>query len=569
MFGHKDKITAEAASDGRVHLHDYKHWIKFSGPHRRADETDRKCSRLNLCGKGGKTKYTPHTSTFPGVPRMKICILITGSRGDVQPFIALGKALQAEPYNHTVRIGTHGTFRNFVREHGLDFFSIGGDPEQLMAYMQKNPGIIPGLDSIKAGDVAARKQEIEEMLMGAWKACTEAADPYDLEHADSKTPPEPWVADAIISNPATYASLHIAERLAIPLHMMFTMPWSPTASFPHPLAQLDSSRTDRARLNYLSYTQIEAITWLGLVDIINRFRRNALGLDLIDPSWGTKIIPHLKIPFTYCWSPALIPKPADWGDHIGVSGFFFLKTANTYQPDPELKAFLDAGPPPVYIGFGSIVVDDPTKFTKLIFDAVKHAGVRALVSRGWSKIGGDEVPENVFMLGNVPHDWLFNHVSAVVHHGGAGTCAIGLKLACPTVVVPFFGDQFWWAGIIARAGAGPKAVPYKDLTADKLAENIKAALQPEVKARAKELAQKMEKEDGVKAAVEQFHHFQHTRQFACYICPEDTAVWRLRRTNIQLGTTATAVLIKTGKVRADQFKLYVSLQCAQTPLTVI
>lgn len=232
-----------------------------------------------------------------------------------------------------------------------------------------------------------------------------------------------------------------------------------------------------------------------------------------------------------------------------------MDKASTYKPDPELQSFLDAGPPPIYIGFGSIVVDDPPKFTKLIFDAVKKAGVRALVSRGWSKIGGDDVPENIFMLGNVPHDWLFQHVSAVVHHGGAGTCAIGLKLACPTVIVPFFGDQFWWAGIVERAGAGPKAVPYKDLTADKLADNITKALQPEVKAKAQELAKRMEKEDGVKTAAEQFHDLQQVRQYACFICPEETAVWRIRHTNIQLGASATTVLVKTGKLRPRQLKL--------------
>lgn len=297
MSGQRDQAKVEASGDGRVRLNSFKHWIKAPGPGRQVDGDDRKCSQLNLFGKR-RREYTPIPSHFKGVPRMDICILITGSRGDNQPFIALGKALQAEPYNHNVRIGTHPNFRESIKENGLDFFSIGGDPEKLMSYMQKNPGIIPGLDSIKAGDIAARKNELEEMLMGSWKACTEAADAYELQHWDSKTPPKPFVADAIISNPATYASLHIAERLCIPLHMMFTMPWSPTAAFPHPLAQLDSSRTDRGRLNYFSYTQMEAITWLGLADIINRFRKNALGLDPIDPTWGTKIFPHLKIPFT-------------------------------------------------------------------------------------------------------------------------------------------------------------------------------------------------------------------------------------------------------------------------------
>lgn len=128
-------------------------------------------------------------------------------------------------------------------------------------------------------------------------------------------------------------------------------------------------------------------------------------------------------------SPALIPKPEDWGHHIFISGFYFLSLASSYTPDPKLEEWLKAGPPPVYIGFGSIVVEDPDAMTKLIFEAVKKTGVRALVSKGWGGFGGDElsIPDYIFMLGNVPHDYLFKHVSAVVHHGGAGTTAAGSK----------------------------------------------------------------------------------------------------------------------------------------------
>lgn len=124
----------------------------------------------------------------------------------------------------------------------------------------------------------------------------------------------------------------------------------------------------------------------------------------------------------YSRSPALIPKPKDWGPNIDISGFYFLSLANNYQPEPDLAEFLAAGPPPVYIGFGSIVVEDPNAMTDLIFEAVRKTGQRALVSKGWGGFGGDEMdkPDGVFMLGNCPHDWLFKHVSCVVHHGGAG-----------------------------------------------------------------------------------------------------------------------------------------------------
>jgi UDP:flavonoid glycosyltransferase YjiC (YdhE family) len=541
----------EFLQDGRVRLdtsrlHDHFHVVR-SGIER---SVKNKRAKITF---GTHVQKCERLQPFVGAPRMNIAILITGSRGDVQPFIALGKKLQES--GHRVRIGTHGNFRELVKDNGLEFYSIGGDPELLMAYMVKNPGVLPSLDSVKAGDVGSRKADLEEMLMGAWRACTESCDEHDRkEHIDPHQI-RPFVADAIISNPPTYASLHIAERLAIPLHFMFTMPWSPTTAFPHPLAQMDSSRTDAGVRNYLSYTQIELLTCIGLTDIINRFRRRTLLLEPVDPTWGTNLVPRLKVPFTYCWSPALIPKPADWGAHIGVSGFFFLPSDSTYQPDPKLQAFLDAGELPVYIGFGSIVIDDPDSFTKLILEAVKKAGVRALVSKGWSNVGGTDVPDNIFLLGNVPHDWLFQRVSAVVHHGGAGTCAIGLALGRPTVIVPFFGDQFWWAGIVQRAGAGPQAVPYKKLTSDNLADNIREALKPETKAKAQELSEKMKGEDGVSVAAEQFHNLQSTKKFACFLCPDRTSVWRVRRTNVNLSAFAVAVLTKHGRIQPRDIKL--------------
>lgn len=143
-------------------------------------------------------------------------------------------------------------------------------------------------------------------------------------------------------------------------------------------------------------------------------------------------------------SPALVPKPRDWKNNIDVVGFYFLNLATDFKPADDLAKFLADGPPPVYIGFGSVVVEDSAVMTKTIFDAVERAGLRALVSAGWGGLGGVDVPSNIFILGNVPHDWLFEHVCAVVHHGGAGTTAIGLKKGKPTLVVPFFGDQPFW-----------------------------------------------------------------------------------------------------------------------------
>ncbi|KAH0334765.1 UDP-Glycosyltransferase/glycogen phosphorylase, partial [Aureobasidium melanogenum] len=511
-----------------------------------------------------KDDFVPDLQGFEGVPRMNIAVLITGSRGDVQPFVALGQVLTKPPYNHRVRICTHPNFKDFVEENGLEFFSIGGDPEKLMSYMVRNPGVLPSLESMKAGDVGDRRKEMAEMLEGCWRACTQGGngmDPIRLPETSKISTetlmklPDPFVADAIISNPPAYANIHIAEKLAVPLHMMFTMPWSPTTAFAHPLANLDSDKGDRKLANYLSYYSMELLTSEGLIDLINDFRENTLALDPLHAAWAHQLLPQLKVPFTYCWSPALIPKPEDWGSHITISGFFFMDPKKDFEFEPDLKKFLDAGDPPIYIGFGSIVVDDPEAMTKMILDAVKQLGIRALVSKGWGKIGGEDVPDNVFLLGNVPHDQLFPHCAAVVHHGGAGTNAIGISLGCPTVVVPFFGDQPWWGDMIHKAGAGPAPIPYKDLDADKLANQIREALKPETKERARELAAKIKEETGTKTAAKFFHETKQMQDAYCFLCPEKVAVYRLRRTNIRLSALGAAILVDKGKIQPQHLKL--------------
>jgi UDP:flavonoid glycosyltransferase YjiC (YdhE family) len=253
----------------------------------------------------------------------------------------------------------------------------------------------------------------------------------------------------------------------------------------------------------------------------------------------------------------LIPKPNDWGPHIDVSGFYFLNLASSYTPEPDLAAFLEAGPPPVYIGFGSIVVDDPNAMTRLILDAIHLAGVRALVSKGWGGLGVDSVgiPDGVFMLGNVPHDWLFEKVSCVVHHGGAGTTAAGIKAGKPTLVVPFFGDQPFWGAMIAKAKAGPAPIPHKTLTAENLAEAIKFCLRQETQDQAKALGCKIREENGAEAGSQSFHNHLDTDSLRCSVAPSRAAAWRLKRTKVRFSPLVAAVLVKRGLLRYTDLKL--------------
>ena len=503
-----------------------------------------------------KSKSSP--SGLP-IPRLNIVIQVVGSRGDVQPFVALGKTLK-EQHHHRIRLATHSTFKGFVEENGLEFFNIGGDPAKLMAFMVKNPGLVPGIDSLRHGDVGKRQKEIFDILLGCWRSCIESGDGMDndLFEDTGEDQPRPFVADAIIANPPSFAHIHCAEKLGIPLHLMFTMPWSPTHVFPHPLANINSSNADPNVTNLVSYTLVEALTWQGLGHIINRFRKQNLRLEPVSLIYAPSLLNRLHIPYTYCWSPALIPKPKDWGQHISISGFYFLSLASTYQSDMDLQAFLDAGPPPIYVGFGSIVVDDPDAMTTMIFSAVEKAGVRALVSKGWGGLGKGDIdpPRGIYMLGNVPHDWLFQRVSCVVHHGGAGTTAAGIALGKPTVVVPFFGDQPFWGAMIARAGAGPVPVPYKHLTADILAASITEALQPSVLVKSTELAASIAQERGTQDGAMFFHNQLNADSMRCSLSPDRVAVWRVRRTQIRLSGLAAAVLQKEGVLEYDDLKLY-------------
>ncbi|TDZ54224.1 Sterol 3-beta-glucosyltransferase UGT80B1 [Colletotrichum trifolii] len=495
-------------------------------------------------------------------PRLNVAIHIVGSRGDVQPFIPIAQLLMKPPYGHRVRICTHPVFKDFVESNGVEFFSIGGDPEALMAYMVKNPGLLPSRESVKAGDIGQRRREMAEIIDGAWRSCIEAGDGMGerVTAATVGNTDDLFVADAIIANPPSMAHIHCAEKLGIPLHMVFTMPWSPTQAFHHPLASMSYGEADTSVANYLSFIMMELLTWQGLGDLINKFRTQTLGLDYISPLWGCQLLPRLRVPYTFLWSESLIPKPVDWDSHINITGFSFLALADGYTPPADLVAFLEAGPPPVYIGFGSIVVDDPKALTQLILDAVELAGVRAIVSKGWGGVGsgggGDNsVPDNIHLIGNCPHDWLFKRVSAVVHHGGAGTSAAGIAAGRPTVVVPFFGDQPFWGQMIARAGAGPAPVPFKEMTAATLAESIAFALEPRVRVSVQLMAERIAEEDGAGETARDIQERLVLDGMRCDVRPELLATWRHRKTGAHLSNLAVACLADKGLLKPRDVKL--------------
>ncbi|KAG9122243.1 hypothetical protein FRC07_001470 [Ceratobasidium sp. 392] len=479
---------------------------------------------------------------FQDAPKMSVNIMIVGSRGDVQPYLALGQKLQQ--YGHTVRLATHATFRQLVKDAGLRFFNIGGDPHELMSYMVRNPGLMPGFESLKNGDIGKKQKMVAEILEGCFLSCFRPDDEQDGGAT--------FAADAVISNPPTFAHIHCAEALGIPLLLSFTMPWCATAAFPHPLVNVKQSPKDEPKLvNYYSYGLVDVMTWQGLGHTINKFRMKRLGLSYLNTQSAVGMIERCNVPWTYCLSPALVSRPSDWMSHIDVVGFYFLDLAKSYNPPKDLEEFLAAGEPPIYIGFGSIVLDDPQQITKSVLAAVSLCGVRAIISPGWGGLDQamiESAGPNIFALGNVPHDWLFERVSAVCHHGGAGTTAIGLRCGKPTIIVPFFGDQPWWASQIARRGAGPPPILPKQLTAESLATAIRIALSPQTREAATL--------DGTKNGLESFHRHLPLLNMRCELDPSRVAVWRSPTLKLRLSAFAAQVLAECGQLDLNSLELH-------------
>jgi UDP:flavonoid glycosyltransferase YjiC (YdhE family) len=474
-------------------------------------------------------------------PFLNICIMIVGSRGDVQPFIAFGQALIA--YGHRVRLATHECFRAFVQTNGLEFVPLAGDPRDLMAYMVKTGGrLIPASWAEITEDIPANRALVQTIIESTWTAVTAAS-------SDGSA----YVVDAIIANPPCFGAPHVAEALQVPIHMFFTMPWSPTRAFPHPLARIPEPEPG-SKQNILSYYVLDWVIWSGVADLINTFRSNTLRLDKIHSGQnGADLLNTHKIPFAYMWSRALIPKPRDWGPHIDVLGFCFLpgSGAGDWTPPEEIRTFLAAGPPPIFLGFGSCVVPDPAALTNLVLTAAREAKVRLLVQSGWGNLadhqhsarsGSEKVSaDDVLFIGRAPHEWLFAHCAAVCHHGGAGTCATGLKFGLPTIVVPFFGDQTFWGSMVCAVGAGPAPIPFPQLTAQKLATAFRFSLRPDVKSRAEELGRALVAENGIQNAVKEFHKHLPTGM-RCDIIPTEVAIVRCHDCKLSLTLKADAAV---------------------------
>ncbi len=410
---------------------------------------------------------------------MKIALFAAGSRGDIQPCAALGKALQQSGYR--VSFAAPEDFAGFIQQHDLDFYPLRGDVQQIMASdtgrkFMETGGANP-LKSIRA----VRKMigpVVMEMAADAFAACRHA--------------------DAIICLGVFSAfGKAISDALQIPMMHIEPTPLLPTRAFPAPSWPIQKDLGGVH--NYVSGRAMLQVIWLWYRPFVNEFRQS-LGLPEVTAAGFYRTL--TSTPMLSAYSPRIIPHPADWPDTVHITGNFWLDATAVWQPSPELTAFLEAGDPPVYIGFGSMAGRNPEQLAALILEALQKSGQRGVMVTGWGGLQAEQTPDNVFVLDAAPHNWLFPRMAAAVHHGGAGTTAEGLRAGIPTIIVPFVLDQPFWGARIKALGLGPDPIPHKALTADRLAEAIRTAVSDStMKQRANSYGAAIRAEDGLGNAL--------------------------------------------------------------------
>lgn len=415
--------------------------------------------------------------------RLKITIFTIGSRGDVQPYIALGCGLKAAGFE--VSIATYAFFKPLIEQYGLVIIPLSGDPKAMLAseegqrWLQSHQNPFQFIQSF----IALTQPRIEPLMQETKMALADA--------------------DLIIYSDLGIVGYHVAEFLKTPLIETHLQPFGATSEF----ASVGAPAGVKLGgwYNWLSHKMTEQILWQPFRSKLNALRKELLHLPP-ESFWGPfKKIEEKQQTTLYAFSRHIIPKPHDWPEWRKITGYWFLPASPTWQPAPHLKAFLAAGEPPIYVGFGSMMDENPHELAALIISAVSkssHPTPRLLLSSGWANLVPSELPQEVLVIDDTPHAWLFPQMAGIIHHGGAGTTAAALRSGRPSVAIPYFADQFFWSNRVYQQGVGPKPVPRPKLTVTKLAHLFSELSQNvTMKKRAANLGARIRAEKGVDTAV--------------------------------------------------------------------
>jgi UDP:flavonoid glycosyltransferase YjiC (YdhE family) len=386
-----------------------------------------------------------------------------------------------------VRVVTHENFGAFVARHGLEIWPIEGDVQKI-AQSERMRILIERGHFLRL--LSQMAKEAQQAAIQLAKAGLEACQGMDL---------------ILGGMGGVHIGISLAEKQRIPFLQAHLVPFTPTVEFASVLLPSQSLRVPR-NLNRLSHHITRQIMWQSFRSADGIAREQVLGIQPA-PFWGPYRSDRTKgFPVLYGYSSSVVPKPRDWAEDHHLTGYWFLEPPAEWTPPSSLMAFLEDGSPPIYIGFGSLGNRKPEETVDVILRALERVQCRAVLLSGWGGLRKVDLPDTVLMIDSAPHAWLFPRVAVVVHHGGAGTTAAGLRAGIPSVVIPFFGDQPFWGHRIWRLGVGPKPIPRKQLTDENLASAIGIALSDQaMRDRASELGSTLQAEDGISRAIEIIH----------------------------------------------------------------
>jgi sterol 3beta-glucosyltransferase len=408
---------------------------------------------------------------------LKITILTFGSRGDVQPFLALALGLQRA--GQEVKLAAPHRFEAFVDSHGVPFVPLAGDPEVISMRLNdagRNP---VRMVRAMAGYIFSIADQVARE---AFAACDDA--------------------DLIVHSFAFTVGGHsLARRRGIPDISIQTFPiFAPTRHIP-PIA-LPGVRP--GPLRYFTHWLFTQVFWHGGNLGYWRLRRADPKTFDLKLRWPFSPVGERGLtPLLLACSPVVVPRPDDWSaPHIHIPGYLYLDASPSYRPSQALREFLAGGEPPVCVTFGSMIHREAGRIYRAVMGALKERGARAILLSGWSDLHALADSTNALVLDAAPHDWLFPRCKTLIHHGGAGTTAAGLRAGIPNVVVPFAADQPFWGARVYELGAGPPPLPVGQLTRERLAGALGAADGEAIQQGARDVGAAIRMEDGVGAAVE-------------------------------------------------------------------
>jgi sterol 3beta-glucosyltransferase len=414
---------------------------------------------------------------------MKPVVLLTsGTRGDLLPYLALAEGLRWA--GRLVRVAAPLEFKELVEERGLPFAPLDGNPSELMtrgggqSALTYDGSWLRSLQATRRYLQAARPL-YQRMLSSAAGACQDAA-------------------ALVIGLPSTWGS-HIAEAMGIPCIWAFLQPFSRTGEFSSAL--LPARLRLGKGLNRLSHLLVEQAAWQTWRAQINHWRKSDLDLSPAPLAGPFARLYDQTTPVLYGFSPLVVPAPADWPAWHRVTGYWFPEEAN-WQPPEGLKRFIEVHPRLLYIGFGSPGTRQPQETLQIVLQALAEADLRAVLAFPEELHTRMHLPESVYPLASAPHAWLFPRMAALVHHGGAGTTAAGLRAGVPALLTPLAIDQFFWGERLAALGAGPQPLPQRRLSAGRLAQALERLVyDTEMRRVSHRLGEAIRAEKGVETAV--------------------------------------------------------------------